>query len=68
MKRFWKEVGTVESDGGWRVTLDKKTFVAYRQVRQPGLAELLPAHIKRIRSCKSRFSASNISLSPTTFL
>lgn len=49
---------------GWRVTLDKKTFVAYRQVKQPGLAELLPAHIKRIRSNPTDASYASIQLDP----
>ena len=51
---------------GWRVTLDKKTFVAYRQVRQPGLAELLPAHIKRIRSNATGASYASIQLDPAS--
>lgn len=35
---------------GWVVTLDKKTYQAYRQSKHPALGELFNKHIKRIRS------------------
>lgn len=51
---------------GWRVTLDKKTFVAYRQVKQPDLSELLPAHIKRNRSNATDANYAVIQLNPAS--
>lgn len=35
---------------GWRVTLDKRTFTAYRQVNAPALAERMAQQVRRVRS------------------
>lgn len=35
---------------GWMVTLDKKTYQAYRQTQHPALREQFSKHVKRIRS------------------
>lgn len=47
---------------GWRVTLDKKTFNAYRQVKAPALADRLDRQVKRQRSQASDASYARIEL------
>ncbi len=47
---------------GWRVTLDKKTFNAYRQVKLPALAERLDQQVKRQRSQASDAHYARIEL------
>lgn len=47
---------------GWRVTIDKKTFNAYRQLKAPVLAERLAQRVKRQRSQASDASYARIDL------
>lgn len=49
---------------GWRVTIDKKTFVAYRQIGQPELRALLAKNVKRQRSQASDANYARIELNP----
>ena len=51
---------------GWKVTLDKKTFYAYRQVTLPQLTERFAQQIKRERSQGSEASYGSIKLLPNT--
>lgn len=50
---------------GWRVTIDKKTFNAYRQVKVPVLAERLERRVKRQRSQASDANYARIELDAT---
>lgn len=51
---------------GWRVAIDKKTFNAYRQTRQPELSVLFAKNIKRQRSQSSDANYARIELNPVT--
>lgn len=51
---------------GWQVAIDKKTFNAYRQVRQPALRALFDLHIKRQRSQASDANYARIELDAAT--
>jgi lysine-N-methylase len=51
---------------GWQVAIDKQTFNAYRQVRQPELRSLLASHVKRQRSQASDANYARIELDPAT--
>lgn len=51
---------------GWRVTIDKKTFNAYRQVKAPVLAERLAQRVKRQRSQASDANYARIELDPVS--
>jgi lysine-N-methylase len=48
---------------GWQVTLDKKTFNAYRQSKHPALSPTFAANIKRQRSMGSDSNYGRIELS-----
>lgn len=49
---------------GWKVTIDKKTFNAYRRAQNPKLASRLESHVKRIRSQASDGSYARVELLP----
>ncbi len=49
---------------GWQVTLDKKTFTAYRQSKHPALAERFAKDIRRQRSAASDVNYGRIELKP----
>ncbi len=51
---------------GWTVTIDKKTFNAYRQSKNPHLAERLENQVKRTRSLASERNYARMELSPAT--
>lgn len=51
---------------GWKVTLDKKTFNAYRQSRDPHLTERFSTQLKRNRAADSDASYAQIALAPET--
>lgn len=51
---------------GWRVSIDKKTFNAYRQTTQPELSVLFAKNIKRQRSLSSDANYARIALKPET--
>lgn len=51
---------------GWRVSIDKKTFNAYRQTRHPQLRVLFAKNIKRQRSQSSDATYARIELQPDT--
>jgi len=51
---------------GWRVTIDKKTFNAYRQSRHPALTERFDACLSRQRSQGSDASYARIELNQET--
>lgn len=51
---------------GWTVHIDKKTFNAYRQVKQPMLAERLATQVKRVRSLNSEIQYARIEMDATT--
>ena len=51
---------------GWKVTIDKKTFNAYRQTKNLKLADQLDTHVKRIRSQASETDYARMELNPTT--
>jgi lysine-N-methylase len=49
---------------GWKVTIDKKTFNAYRKVEHPDLRSRLKDDVKRIRSNESQEAFARIELKP----
>jgi lysine-N-methylase len=49
-----------------RVTIDKKTFNAYRQTKNPALTTLLATNVKRMRSKASDGNYVRIELEPGT--
>lgn len=51
---------------GWRVTIDKKTFNAYRQSKHPELAPRFEANLNRQRSQGSDTNYARIALQPDT--
>ena len=51
---------------GWNVSIDKKTFNAYRQSKNPHLADRLENQVKRTRSQASDRNYARVELSPTT--
>ncbi len=51
---------------GWRVTLDKKTFTAYRQAKHPQLAVRFAKQVKRQRSNPSDANYAVIQLDQTS--
>lgn len=51
---------------GWRVSIDKKTFNAYRQTKHPELSVLFAKNIKRQRSLSSDSNYARIELKPDT--
>jgi lysine-N-methylase len=51
---------------GWRVAIDKKTFIAYRQTKHPGLVDLFAKNIKRERSNNSDANYAKVELDPVT--
>jgi len=51
---------------GWTVTIDKKTFNAYRKTTHPVLADRLETHVKRVRSQASDSNYAQMELVPTT--
>lgn len=51
---------------GWRVTIDKKTFNAYRQTKDPELVALLAENVKRQRSQASDANYARIELKADT--
>lgn len=51
---------------GWRVTVDKKTFNAYRQTRNPAVSTLLAKNVTRIRSQGSDGNYARFELEPGT--
>ena len=51
---------------GWTVSIDKKTFNAYRQSKHPDLAERLKQDVKRVRSKGSDSEYARIELRPDT--
>lgn len=51
---------------GWKVSIDKKTFNAYRQVKHPVLAERFDDTVKRERSLKSDVNYARIEMTPGT--
>jgi lysine-N-methylase len=51
---------------GWRVTIDKKTFTAYRQAKNPGLEKRFSHDVKRIRSQASNAQYARIELNKAT--
>jgi lysine-N-methylase len=51
---------------GWTVAIDKKTFNAYRQSKNPHLAERLETQVKRIRSQASDKNYARMELTPAT--
>jgi lysine-N-methylase len=51
---------------GWTVQIDKKTFNAYRQAKQPLLMERMASQVKRIRSLASDAKYARIEMQPET--
>ena len=51
---------------GWKVTIDKKTFNAYRQTKNLKLVAQLDKHIKRTRSQESDTNYARIELNTTS--
>jgi lysine-N-methylase len=51
---------------GWLVTIDKKTFNAYRQAKNPGLEKRFSQDVKRIRSQSSNAQYARIELNKET--
>lgn len=51
---------------GWRVTIDKKTFNAYRQSKHPELTPRFEANVNRQRSQASDVNYARIMLTPET--
>lgn len=51
---------------GWTVTIDKKTFNAYRKTSNPALADRLETHLKRVRSQASDGNYAHMELVPST--
>ncbi|QJE00956.1 hypothetical protein HH212_13735 [Massilia forsythiae] len=51
---------------GWLVTLDKKTFNAYRKTSHPGLGATLDKHVKRHRAGDGDQNYGKIELDPAT--
>ncbi len=51
---------------GWTVHIDKKTFNAYRQAKQPLLMERMSTQVKRIRSLASETKYARIEMQPET--
>ncbi|WP_291939887.1 flagellin lysine-N-methylase [Limnohabitans sp.] len=51
---------------GWTVQIDKKTFTAYRQAKQPLLMERMASQVKRIRSLASDAKYARIEMQPET--
>lgn len=49
---------------GWKVTIDKKTFNAYRQMQHLHIADRLETHVKRIRSQASDRNYARMELLP----
>ena len=51
---------------GWRVTIDKKTFKTYKQLKNPKLSNLLDSKVKRVRSQASDANFGRMELNPQT--
>lgn len=51
---------------GWKVTIDKKTFNAYRQTKNLKLSDQLDKNVKRTRSQASETNYARMDLNPTT--
>lgn len=51
---------------GWTVHIDKKTFNAYRQAKQPLLMERMTKQVKRVRSLGSEKTYARIEMQPDT--
>ncbi len=51
---------------GWKVTIDKKTFNAYRQTQNPALEKRLTDKVKRIRSQASDRNYARMDMNETT--
>jgi lysine-N-methylase len=51
---------------GWTVQIDKKTFNAYRQAKQPLLMERMATKVKRVRSLASDAKYARIEMQPET--
>lgn len=51
---------------GWTVLVDKKTFNAYRQAKQPLLMDRMANQVKRIRSLASDTKYARIEMQPET--
>jgi lysine-N-methylase len=51
---------------GWRVTIDKKTFNAYKQTKNPKIADKLDQHVRRIRSQGSDKNYARMEMTPST--
>lgn len=51
---------------GWKVTIDKKTFNAYRQTKNLKLVDQLDKSVKRTRSQASEINYARMELNPTT--
>ncbi|WP_194944805.1 flagellin lysine-N-methylase [Limnohabitans sp. 2KL-3] len=51
---------------GWRVTIDKKTFIAYKQTKNPKIADKLDQHLRRIRSQGSDKNYARMEMTPST--
>ena len=51
---------------GWTVHIDKKTFNAYRQTKQPELMDRMATQVKRVRSLASDTNYARIEMLPDT--
>jgi len=51
---------------GWRVTIDKKTYTAYKQTSNAKLIERFDSKVKRVRSQPSDSRYARMALDPTT--
>ena len=51
---------------GWRVTIDKKTFINYKQSKNPHLTERFENNLRRIRSQASDSNYARMDLDPET--
>jgi lysine-N-methylase len=51
---------------GWTVHIDKKTFNAYKQAKQPLLMERMDKQVKRVRSQASEKTYARIEMQPDT--
>jgi lysine-N-methylase len=51
---------------GWRVTIDKKTFNAYKQTKNSKIADQLDQYVRRIRSQGSEKNYARMEMKPST--